>query len=258
MRLRLTAMGLRAIVCGAIAAGCVSAPNIASGDPTPDTPKPTNPPEKKPTPETPSNDKPNPTETKAKMPALAFKMKDINGNEQDLRQYQGNVVLMVNVASKCGLTPQYEGLQKLYDKYKDRGFVILGFPANNFLKQEPGTEDEIKAFCKKNYGVTFPMFSKISVKGKDQCELYAYLTNKKADHKHGGKIEWNFAKFLINRDGTIADRFSPRTEPGDDALIAAVEKELKAEIPADSALGKKRAEEKKKDKPAPKPEKQDA
>jgi len=120
------------------------------------------------------------------MPALQFKMDDIEGKEQDLRQYHGNVILMVNVASKCGLTPQYDELQKLYDKYHDQGFEILGFPANNFLGQEPGSDEEIKQFCRKNYGVTFPMFSKISVKGKDKCDLYKYLTDKKADHEHGG------------------------------------------------------------------------
>ena len=136
-------------------------------------------------------------EAKTRMPALEFKMKDINGKDQDLRQYHGNVVLMVNVASKCGLTSQYEGLQALFEKYKDRGFVVLGFPANNFGKQEPGTNDEIKTFCKKNYGVTFPIFAKVSVKGKDKCELYQYLTNKKADHKQGGEIKWNF--FQIHR-----------------------------------------------------------
>ncbi|MCA9254275.1 MAG: glutathione peroxidase [Phycisphaerales bacterium] len=187
------------------------------------------------------------------MPALAFTMKDINGKDQDLRQYQGNVVLMVNVASKCGLTPQYEGLEKLYETYKDRGFVILGFPANNFLRQEPGTDEEIKTFCTKNYGVTFPMFSKISVKGKDKCDLYSYLTDKKADHKYGGAIEWNFGKFLVDRDGRIANRFSPRTAPDDKALLAALESELKKPIPEDSALARKLAEEKKKEKkPAPK------
>ncbi|MCB9858243.1 MAG: glutathione peroxidase [Phycisphaerales bacterium] len=186
------------------------------------------------------------------MPALEFKMKDINGKEQDLRQYQGNVVLMVNVASKCGLTPQYEGLEEVFKKYKDRGFVILGFPANNFLRQEPGSDEEIKAFCKKNYGVTFPMFSKVSVKGKDKCDLYAYLTNKKADHKFGGSIEWNFAKFIIDRDGRIAHRFSPRTTPDDKEFVAAIEKELEKAIPEDSPLAKRRAEEKKDKKPAPK------
>ena len=134
---------------------------------------------------------------------------------------------MVNVAGKCGFTPQYEGLQKLYEKYKDDGFVILGFPANNFLHQEPGTNEEIKTFCRSNYGVTFPMFAKISVKGKDQHPLYKYLTDKKA-HDFGGKIGWNFTKFLIGRDGQIKARFSTKTKPEDETVVAAIEKELSA------------------------------
>ena len=201
---------------------------------------------------TPEKKDENGEEKKTKMPALQYKMNDINGKAQDLAQYHGNVVLMVNVASECGLTPQYEGLQSLYEKYKDQGFVILGFPANNFGKQEPGTNDEIKSFCKENFGVTFPMFSKVSVKGKDKCELYQYLTDKKADHKHGGEIKWNFAKFIVDRNGNVATRFSPMTKPDNDKFIAAVEKELKAAIPEDSALAKQRKDEEKK-KPAPSP-----
>lgn len=185
------------------------------------------------------------------MPALAFEMKDIDGKMQDLRQYHGNVVLMVNVASECGLTPHYEGLQKLYEQYKDRGFVILGFPANNFGKQEPGTNEEIKSFCKKNYGVSFPIFAKVSVKGDDQCPLYKYLTDKKADHKHGGSIKWNFSKILVDRNGHVVDRFAPPTKPDAKKLVTAVEKQLEVEIPKDSALDKQRKEEKE-EKPKPK------
>jgi len=199
-------------------------------------------------------------EKKVPMPALQFKMDDIEGKEQDLRQYHGNVILMVNVASKCGLTPQYDELQKLYDKYHDQGFEILGFPANNFLGQEPGSDEEIKQFCRKNYGVTFPMFSKISVKGKDKCDLYKYLTDKKADHEHGGGIKWNFGKFLIDRDGKVIDRFGPRTKPLDEKLVASLQKQLAKDIPADSPLAKKRKEEKEKDKDGDKdqPEKKDS
>ena len=187
-------------------------------------------------------------------PALAFQMKDIDGKPQDLRQYHGNVVLIVNVASECGLTPQYEGLEALFKKYQDRGFVILGFPANNFGSQEPGSNDEIKAFCKKNYGVTFPMFAKVSVKGEDQCALYQYLTDKKADHQQGGAIKWNFAKFLIDRDGRVVDRFAPTTRPHSKKLVAALERQLEAAIPPDSALARQR-KEKEKDQPGDGPPK---
>lgn len=251
MALKRSFTGMRTAMCLTIAVVCACNLSNAWGDPTPAPKKPENQPEKahpkkKDTDKSKGKDK----EAKKKMPALQFKMKDINGKEQDLTQYYGNVVLMVNVASKCGLTPQYEELEKTYKKYKDKGFVILGFPANNFLRQEPGTDDEIKAFCKKNYGVTFPMFSKVSVKGKDKCELYQYLTDKKAGHKFGGAIEWNFAKFIINRNGEIAERFSPRTTPDDKKLIAALEKELDAPIPADSPLARKKSE-KPEEKPAP-------
>ncbi len=156
---------------------------------------------------------------------LYFDMESIDGDRVGLQSYEGQVVLIVNVASKCGFTPQYEGLQTLYETYKDQGFVILGFPANNFMGQEPGSDAEIKQFCSTNYGVTFPMFSKISVKGKDQHPLYQYLTDKKA-HDFGGAIKWNFTKFLIGRDGKIKARFSPNTKPQDDKVIAAIEDEL--------------------------------
>jgi len=156
---------------------------------------------------------------------LDFKMTSIEGQNVDLAEYAGKVVLMVNVASKCGFTPQYKDLEDVYEKYKDRGFVILGFPANNFLGQEPGTNEEIQAFCSTTYGVTFPMFAKISVKGKDQHPLYTYLTDKKA-HDFGGAISWNFTKFLIGRDGKIKARFAPKTKPTDTEVIEAIEKEL--------------------------------
>jgi len=158
---------------------------------------------------------------------LQFTMESIDGNNIDLGNFKGNVVLMVNVASKCGFTPQYEGLQAIYEKYKDDGFVVLGFPANNFANQEPGSDKEIKEFCTTNYGVTFPMFSKISVKGDDQHPLYQYLTNKKK-HDHGGEIGWNFTKFLINRDGEVVNRFESKVKPRDDQVIQAIESALKA------------------------------
>lgn len=140
-----------------------------------------------------------------------FTMQDINGEKVSLDQYKGKVVLIVNTASKCGLTPQYEDLQKLYDEYKDKDFVILGFPANNFLSQEPGTDDEIKEFCSLNYGVSFPMFSKISVKGNDINPLYQYLTRKDENGVLDASVSWNFQKFLINRNGILVASFSPKT-----------------------------------------------
>ncbi|MBK7706299.1 MAG: glutathione peroxidase [Acidobacteria bacterium] len=153
-----------------------------------------------------------------------FTMKNIDGREIRLDEYKDKVVLIVNTASKCGLTPQYEGLQNLYDKYKDKGFFVLGFPANNFMRQDPGTEQEIKEFCTLKYKVTFPMFSKISVKGDNQHALYRYLTGQK---DFGGDITWNFEKFLVDGNGRVIARFSPSTKPDDPALVAAVEKALK-------------------------------
>lgn len=179
-------------------------------------------------------------EKAVKTPALRFKMKDIDGKRQSLRQYHGNVVLMVNTASRCGLTPQYEGLEKVYEKYAKKGFVILAFPANNFGKQEPGPNDEIKQFCESKYSVTFPLFGKVSVKGSDICDLYQYLTDKKADHKQGGEIPWNFTKFLVNREGEVVARFGPRTTPEDPKLTEAIEKQLAVAVPEDSPLSKKR------------------
>lgn len=150
----------------------------------------------------------------------------ISGETIKLETYKGKVLLIVNTASRCGFTGQYEGLQKLYETYKVRGLVILGFPANDFLKQEPGTSDEISSFCKLNYGVTFPMFAKISVKGGNQHPLYTFLTSEESNPRHAGRITWNFNKFLISKDGTVAARFGSRTKPGSPKLIQAIEKEL--------------------------------
>lgn len=155
-----------------------------------------------------------------------FKMKNIDGSEVKLETYKGKVLLIVNTASKCGLTPQYEALQAVYDKYKDKDFTILGFPANNFMGQEPGTEAEIKEFCTLKYKVTFPMFSKISVKGTDQHPLYTYLTNEKSNPGFSGDISWNFEKFLIGKDGKTLARFSPKTKPDDATVIEAIDKAL--------------------------------
>lgn len=155
-----------------------------------------------------------------------FALTDIDGNDVPLAQYRGQVVMIVNVASKCGFTKQYKGLQELYDKYKDRGFVILGFPANNFMGQEPGSEEDIKAFCTTTFGVSFPMFSKISVKGDDQHPLYRYLTEKETNPEFAGKITWNFNKFLIGRDGKIVDRFGSMDSPESGKVVEAIEAAL--------------------------------
>ena len=158
---------------------------------------------------------------------LDFTMKDIDGKDVDLaKTYKGKVVLMVNVASKCGLTPQYEQLEKVYETYKDRGLVVLGFPANEFGSQEPGTEKEIKEFCTSKYKVTFPMFTKIVVKGDKIHPLYKFLTEKETDPKYSGEIAWNFTKFLVGRDGKLAARFEPKTKPDDKDVVAAIEAAL--------------------------------
>ncbi len=138
-----------------------------------------------------------------------FTMSDINGQDVNLSQYKGKVVLIVNVASKCGLTPQYRDLQKLYAEKKNQGLVILGFPANNFAGQEPGTDDEIESFCQKNYGVSFPMFSKISVKGDDIHPLYQFLTDKEKNGVMDSKVKWNFQKYLLNKDGELVEMIAP-------------------------------------------------
>jgi glutathione peroxidase len=155
-----------------------------------------------------------------------FAVKDINGNEVNLKDYAGKVIMIVNVASKCGYTYQYEGLEKIYKKYKDSGFVILGFPANNFLGQEPGTNEQIKEFCSLTYGVSFPMLSKISVKGKDKEPLYIYLTDKKTNPLFGGEITWNFNKFLIDKKGEIVNRFDTKVNPDDPKITDMIEKEI--------------------------------
>lgn len=155
-----------------------------------------------------------------------FKMNSIEGTPVSLEKYRGKVLLLVNVASKCGFTPQYAGLQTLYEAYQAKGLEVLGFPANNFLWQEPGSDSQISQFCSLEYSVTFPMFSKISVKGSDQHPMYAYLTDRKLNPEYGGSIKWNFAKFLINREGEIANRFGSRVEPKSKKLITAIEELL--------------------------------
>ena len=159
--------------------------------------------------------------------ALDFNMETLAGKEINLaKQYNGKVLMVVNTASKCGLTPQYEELQALYKKYEEKGFVVVGFPCNQFGKQEPGTAKEIQEFCTTNYGITFPMMAKIDVNGDAAAPLYKNLTSLDAKPAGAGKIAWNFEKFLIGRDGEVKARFSPRTKPDDKSVVAAIETEL--------------------------------
>jgi glutathione peroxidase len=155
-----------------------------------------------------------------------FTARRIDGQPQSLGDYQGKVVLVVNVASRCGLTPQYAGLQQLYQAYRSRGLEILGFPCNQFGAQEPGSEAEIQEFCTSRYGVGFPLFSKIEVNGPGRDPLYAWLTGEPTRPEGSGDIGWNFAKFLVGRDGRIQARFSPRTDPQASELTSAIEKAL--------------------------------
>ncbi len=157
---------------------------------------------------------------------FSIPLKDIDGKATSLQTYHGKVLLIVNVASKCGFTPQYEGLEALYRKYSDKGLVVLGFPCNDFASQEPGTDTEIKHFCSSKYDVTFPLFDKLHVKGPDQHPLYAALTGK--DSPFPGDIQWNFGKFLVGRDGTIVKRFEPKTKPDDPTVVKALETALAA------------------------------
>jgi glutathione peroxidase len=156
-----------------------------------------------------------------------YKLTSIDMEPVPLSQFQGKVLMVVNVASRCGYTPQYAGLEALYRKYRDQGFVIVGIPANNFGQQEPGTNSEIKTFCKRKFDVTFPMMAKVSVAGNDIDPLYAYLTDKAVNPETGGEIKWNFTKFLIGKDGKILARFEPNVTPEDSALVSAVENALK-------------------------------
>jgi glutathione peroxidase len=149
----------------------------------------------------------------------SFTVETISGEEISLAEFKGKKVLVVNVASKCGLTPQYEDLQKLYEEYGGDDFTIIGFPANNFLKQEPGTNEEIKEFCTLNYGVTFPMMAKVSVKGKDICPLYEWLTVKENNGVMDAKVSWNFQKFMIDEDGKLVGMVSPKGSPYDEEII---------------------------------------
>lgn len=155
-----------------------------------------------------------------------IEVKTIKGEKIKLEQYKGKTLLIVNTASKCGLTPQYKDLQLLYDQYKDQNLVILGFPANNFLFQEPGSDSQIETFCSANYGVTFPMFSKISVKGNDMHPLYQFLTHKKLNKVLDSSVKWNFQKFLVNKEGTLLSAVAPNTKVTDESFLTQLKNAL--------------------------------
>ncbi len=155
-----------------------------------------------------------------------FSLSSIDGQPASLSAYKGKVLLLVNVASKCGYTPQYTALESLYEKYKDQGLVVVGIPANNFGGQEPGTNEEIKTFCSRTYHVGFPMMGKVSVKGGDKTPLYQFLTDKQANPQTGGEIQWNFTKFLVDKDGKVIERFESKVTPDSPEVAGAIEKAL--------------------------------
>jgi glutathione peroxidase len=159
------------------------------------------------------------SETMAKETIYQFKVTDLSGNEFDFSSLKGKKILIVNTASKCGLTPQYKDLEAIYEKYKAKNFVIVGFPANNFASQEPGTNEEIGSFCQKNYGVTFPMMGKVSVKGDDMCDVYKFLTQKAKNGLEDSEVEWNFQKYLINEKGELEKVISPQVLPTDASIV---------------------------------------
>jgi len=160
---------------------------------------------------------------------LDFHLKDIDGKDVDLSRYKGSVLLIVNTASQCGFTPQYKDMEAIYEKYKDKGFEVLAFPANQFGKQEPGTNEQIKDFCSSKYKVSFPLFSKIVVKGEGIDPLYEFLTSDKTNPKYSGNIPWNFTKFLVNRKGEVIARFQPKDNPSSQAVTQAIDKALAEE-----------------------------
>ena len=167
-----------------------------------------------------------PAKTDATMPKQTiyqFKVKDLSGKEFDFASLKGKKIMVVNTASKCGLTPQYKDLEALYKEYASKGLVIVGFPANNFASQEPGTNEEIATFCQLNYGVTFPMMDKVSVKGDDMCAVYQFLTQKSKNGLEDSEVQWNFQKYLINENGELAKVVSPRTLPTDAEIVNWIE-----------------------------------
>lgn len=176
-----------------------------------------------------ADDKSDPKPKDAKMASpLDYKLKDINDKEVDLAQYKGKVVLLVNVASECGYTTQYKGLQELHEAYKDQGVVVIGIPSNEFGRQEPGSNADILKFCQSNFKVTFPMMAKVVVKGTGKVPLYEYLTGKDSNPDHAGEIGWNFEKFLIGKSGKVVGRYKSSVEPMSETIVGAIKKELEA------------------------------
>jgi len=172
-------------------------------------------------------DEPAATTDGDKVPAaLVFKVKDLAGQEVDLSKYKGKVLLVVNTASNCGYTPQYEALEKLHEKYADKGLVVIGFPCNQFLGQEPGSNAEIAEFCKSNYNVQFDMMAKVDVNGKNASDFYKFLTGEASDPKFAGPIKWNFTKFVIGRNGEVVARYEPAMEPASPQVVKRIETEL--------------------------------
>lgn len=228
----------------ALMVGPAALAQFADDEPETKKAEPAKPADAKPAETKPSETKP--SETKPADPfVLGYTMKDIDGKDQKLDQYRGKVVMIVNVASKCGLTPQYKGLEKLYTDKKDKGFVILAFPANNFAGQEPGKDADIKDFCTgpdSDYKVTFPIFSKISVRGEEQHPLYKQLAGQ--PKPIGGEPSWNFAKFIINREGKVVDRFEPRIDPNDSTLVKRIDDLLAQPAPAAAKSADKPADAK--------------
>jgi glutathione peroxidase len=164
---------------------------------------------------------------KGDSPVLEQKLTSLAGKPVELSEYKGKVLLIVNTASRCGATPQYEDLQALHEKYSKEGLVVLGFPCNQFGKQEPGDSEQIATFCKKNYGVSFPMFAKVDVNGDEACDLFKYLTSELAYPQDAGKVKWNFEKFLVNREGKVVGRFRTSVNPSSKPVVEAIERELK-------------------------------
>jgi glutathione peroxidase len=169
----------------------------------------------------------------AKTGLLALEARRLNGAPESLERYRGDVLLVVNTASRCGYTPQYEGLQALYDRYHDQGFSVLGFPSNDFAGQEPGNDQQIVDFCRMNYGVEFPMFSKVKVKGTDAHPVYHYLTS--LPEPIGGPVGWNFQKYLVDRNGVVVARYEPKTSPEDPSIVAEIEALLAVPAKANGA-----------------------
>jgi glutathione peroxidase len=234
-----TKVAVFSVAAFALAAGGVTL--FADDKPTETKPSESKSSETKPSEAKPSETKAEGDETKVDKPAeakvdpfvLDHTMKDIDGADQDLAQYKGKVVLFVNVASKCGFTTQYTGLQKLWERKKDAGLVIVGIPANDFGRQEPGSDSEIKEFCSSKYSVTFPMMSKVSVKGAEMCELYKDLTSQPSPI--GGAVSWNFTKFLVDRAGNVVGRYESRVRPDDVELNRKIDELLAAAKPAEAA-----------------------